>query len=127
MPSIEHEAPLEVIRQYPDVVADLIRAVLPRLPLPVRVLAALGSTDMTQVTPAQYLADTVVVLSDAETGAPALAVVIEPQGRDRRTKKASWPVYVTTAKKANKLHRAIMVVNSSYPRHAAKYRRVIRT
>ena len=83
MPSLQHEAPLEVIRQHPDVVADLLRRLLPHLPLPARVAAALGSADMTQVAPAQYLADTVVVLTDQQTGKPALAVVIEPQGRDR--------------------------------------------
>jgi hypothetical protein len=36
--------------------------------------------------------DMVVVLSDQQTGKPILAVVIEPQGRDRKTKKVSWPV-----------------------------------
>src|ERR1700679_8785 len=78
MPSLEHEAPLEVIRQQPDVVADLLRRVLPRLRLPARVTGALGSADMSQVAPAQYLADTVVVLSDQQTGRPALAGGGEP-------------------------------------------------
>jgi hypothetical protein len=101
MPSLEHEAPLEVIRQQPDVVADLLRRVLPQLPLPASVTGTLGSADMSQVTPVTYLADTVVVLSDQQNGKPVLAVVIEPQGRDQKTKKVSWPVYLTTAIKAN--------------------------
>ena len=84
MPSLKHEAPLEVIRQQPDVVADLLRRVLPQLRLPPRVTGALGSADMSQVAPAQYFADMVVVLSDQQTNKPVLAVVIEPQGRDRR-------------------------------------------
>ena len=42
MPSVEHEAPLEVIRQQPDVVADLLRRILPRLPLPTRVSGKAG-------------------------------------------------------------------------------------
>jgi hypothetical protein len=50
----------EVIRQQPDVVADLLRRVLPQLRLPARVTGALGSADMSQVAPAQYLADMVV-------------------------------------------------------------------
>ena len=61
MPSLEHEAPLEVIRQQPDVVADLLRRVLPRLRLPASVTGTLGATDMSQVAPAQYFADMVVV------------------------------------------------------------------
>jgi hypothetical protein len=127
MPSLEHEAPLEVIRQQPDVVADLLRRVLPQFPLPARVTGALGSADMSQVAPAQYLADMVVVLSDQQTGKPVLAVVIEPQGRDRKTKKVSWPVYLTTAIKANKVPRAILVVICWDPREAALCRRVIST
>jgi hypothetical protein len=83
------------------VVADLLRRVLPRLRLPARVAGALGAADMSQVAPARYLAGTVVVLSDQQTGRPVLAVVVEPQGRDRKTKKVSWPVYITTAIKAS--------------------------
>ena len=127
MPSLEHEAPLEVIRQQPEVVADLLRRLLPKLPLPDRVTSALGSADMSQVAPTQYVADTVVVLSDEQTRKPVLAVVIEPQGRDRKTKKVSWPVYLTTAIKANKVPRAILVVLCWDPREADRCRRVIRT
>jgi len=127
MPSLEHEAPLEVIRQQPDVVADLLRRVLPQLPLPTRVTGALGSADMSQVAPTQYFADTVVVLTDQQTRKPVLAVVIEPQGRDQKTKKVSWPVYLTTAIKANKVPRAILVVICWDPREADRCRRVIAT
>jgi hypothetical protein len=108
-------------------VADLLRRVLPQLRLPARVTGALGSADMSQVAPAQYLADMVVVLSDQQTSKPVLAVVIEPQGRDRKTKKVSWPVYLTTAIKANKVPRAILVVICWDPREAARCRRVIST
>ena len=69
----------------------------------------------------------VVVLSDQQTNKPVLAVVIEPQGRDRKTKKVSWPVYLTTAIKANKVPRAILVVICWDPREAARCRRVIPT
>jgi hypothetical protein len=87
----------------------------------------LGSADMSQVAPAQYFADTVVVLTDEQTRKPVLAVVIETQGRDRKTKKVSWPVYLTTAIKANKVPRAILVVICWDPREAARCRRVIPT
>lgn len=127
MPSLKHEAPLEVIRQQPDVVADLLRRVLPQLRLPASVTGTLGSADMSQVAPAQYFADMVVVLSDQQTNKPVLAVVIEPQGRDRKTKKVSWPVYLTTAIKANKVPRAILVVICWDSREAARCRRVIPT
>jgi hypothetical protein len=127
MPSLQHEAPLEVIRQQPAVVADLLRRALPQLRLPDRVDGVLGSADLSQVAPAQYLADTVVVLTDRQTRKPVLAVVIEPQGRDRKTKKVSWPVYVTTAIKANKVPRAILVVICWDLGEADRCRRVIAT
>ena len=59
MPSLEHEAPLEVIRQQPDVVADLLRRVLPQLRLPARVTCALGSpiSDSTPATRATQKPD----------------------------------------------------------------------
>ena len=82
---------------------------------------------MSQVAPAQYLADMVVVLSDQQTNKPVLAVVIEPKGRDRTTKKVSWPVYLTAAIKANKVPRAILVVICWDAREAARCRRVIST
>ena len=53
--------------------------------------------------------------------------MIEPQGRDRKTKKVSWPVYLTTAIKANKVPRAILVIICWDPREAALCRRVIPT
>ena len=53
--------------------------------------------------------------------------MIEPQGRDRKTKKVSWPVYFTTAIKANKVPQAILVVICWDPREAARCRRVIST
>jgi hypothetical protein len=127
MPSLQHEAPLEVIRQQPAVVVELLRRALPQLRLPDKVTGVLGTADLTQIAPAQYLADTVVVLTDQQTGKPVLAVVIEPQGRDRKTKKASWPVYVTTAIKANKVPRAILVVLCWDPREADRCRQVIAT
>ena len=67
------------------------------------------------------------MLSDQRTAKPVLAVVVEPQGRDRKTKKVSWPVYLTTAIKANKVPRAILVVICWDPREAALCRRVIPT
>jgi hypothetical protein len=64
----------------------------PGVKLPGRVTAALAPTDMSAVVPVQYLADMVVLISDAATGKPVLAVVIEPQLRDSETKRYSWPV-----------------------------------
>jgi hypothetical protein len=106
--------------------AELLRSAL-EVQLPRDVAAAVGSADMSDVTPAVYLADMVVVVSDAATGEPVLAVVVEPQGRDDETKQISWPVYVTTARKSNKCPAAVLLVICWDTTEAAKCRRVIST
>jgi hypothetical protein len=82
---------------------------------------------MSAVIPVQYLADMVVLISDAATGEPALAVIIEPQLRDSETKRYSWPVYVTTARRTAKCPAAVLVVLCPDPAEADKCRRLIRT
>jgi hypothetical protein len=82
---------------------------------------------MSAVIPVQYLADMVVLIGDAATGEPVLAVIIEPQLRDSETKRYSWPVYVTTARRVAGCPAAILVVLCPDPAEAAKCRQVIRT
>ena len=98
MPSITHEGPLDLLRQHPEIAVGLIQGT-PGISLPHQATAALAPTDMSAVVPVQYLADMVVLISDAATGEPVLAVIIEPQLRDSETKRYSWPVYVTTARR----------------------------
>lgn len=52
------------------------------------------SGEFGDVTPTEYRADAVVVLTAGE--APVLAVVVEVQLRRDRDKRWSWPVYLTT-------------------------------
>jgi hypothetical protein len=82
---------------------------------------------MSAVVPVQYLADMVVLISDAATGKPILAVIIEPQLRDSETKRYSWPVYVTTARRVAKCPAAVLVVLCPDPAEAVKCRQLIRT
>jgi hypothetical protein len=69
----------------------------------------------------------VVLISDAATGQPALAVIIEPQLRDSETKRFSWPVYVTTARRLAGCPAAVLVVICPDPAEADKCRQLIRT
>lgn len=130
MPSVSHEAPLELIRQCPPLAADLFRAVTgnddPRL-APENVRVGLGPTDLSDVVPVTFLADSVVVVSDAATGEPLLAIIIEPQGRDAKAKKFSWPVYVAVARRALRCPYAFLLVLCPAPVEAVKCREVIRT
>jgi len=126
MPAISHEGPLDLVRQHPDIAVDLI-AGTPGIRLPRQPAVSLAPTDMSAVVPVQYLADMVVLISDAATGKPALAVIIEPQLRDNATKRYSWPVYVTTARRIAACPAAVLVVLCPDPAEAAKCRRLIRT
>ena len=126
MPSISHEGPLDLVRQCPEIAVGLVQGT-PGVKLPGEVTAALAPTDMSAVVPVQYLADMVVLISSAVTRKPVLAVVIEPQLRDSETKRYSWPVYVTTARRVAKCPAAVLVVICPDPAEAAKCRKLIRT
>jgi hypothetical protein len=121
-----HEGPLDLVRQHPEIAVGLIKGT-PGIRLPRRAAVSLAPTDMSAVVPVQYLADMVVLISDAATGQPALAVIIEPQLRDSETKRFSWPVYVTTARRLAGCPAAVLVVICPDPAEAAKCRQLIRT
>jgi hypothetical protein len=126
MPSILHEGPLDLVREHPEIAVELIRDA-PGITLPGQVAVSLAPTDMSAVIPVQYLADMVVLISDAAAGDPVLAVIIEPQLRDNETKRYSWPVYVTTARRISGCPDAVLVVLCPDPAEAEKCRQIIRT
>ncbi len=64
-----HEGPLDLVRQHPEIAVDLIQGAT-GVTLPGEVTVSLAPTDMSAVIPVQYLADMVVLISDAATGDP---------------------------------------------------------
>jgi hypothetical protein len=133
MPGLRHDGLVELVRQHPPLAVDLVR-LMDAYPLPSDVVAVLGSEDMTDLTPATraprpkpqtYTADAVVVVSDQATGKRLLAVVVEPQGEASDDKDISWPVYVTTVRKANKCPKSALIVLCWDADEARKCRRVI--
>ena len=126
MPSVTHEAPIELIRQHPGLAVDLLRA-MSDVDLPGEIAVSLGPTDLSEVVPMKFLADAVVIVADKVTGEPALLIIIEPQGRDDRTKEFSWPVYVTVARRHLQCRRAFLLVLCPDPEEAKKCRRLIST
>jgi len=121
-----HEGPLDLVRQHPEIAVELVHGTA-GVKLPAQLAVSLAPTDMSAVVPVQYLADMVVLISDAATGKPVLAVIIEPQLRDSETKRYSWPVYVTTARRVARGPAAVLVVLCPDPAEAARCRRLIRT
>jgi hypothetical protein len=122
--TITHEAPLELIRQHPGLAVDLVQA-MTSVPVPAGGRARLGPTDANSVVPAEFTADSVVIVDDPGTGQPALVIVIEPQGRDDKTKCYSWPAYLANLREAVQCPRAVLIVVCPDPREAEKCRRVI--
>ena len=82
MPSVTHEAPIELIRQHPDLAVQLLQA-MSDVDLPSEIAVSLGPTDLSEVVPMKFLADAVVIVADKATGEPALVIIIEPQGPGR--------------------------------------------
>ena len=103
-----------------------MRATL-RIPLPPDLKARLGPTDLNNVVPAQFTADSVVTLHDPGTGEPVRVVSIEPQGREDDDKQYAWPAYVTNVRRAAKCPRAVLVVICPDPVEGEKCRKGIPT
>src|ERR1700735_5171263 len=126
MPSVTHEAPIELIRQHPDLAVGLLQAMSDD-DLPSEIAVSLGPTDLSEVVPVKFLADAVVIVGDKATGEPAMVIIIEPQGRDDPTKQFTWPVYVTVARRHLRCPRAFLLVICPDPDEADKCRRLIPT
>jgi hypothetical protein len=90
MPSFHHEALLQLFRNRPLLAPELLRDALHQ-PLPEFSEARIESADLTDIQPAEYRADLVVLLLEER---PVLGIVIEAQlGRDE-AKRYAWPAYV---------------------------------
>src|SRR5262249_30084966 len=64
------------------------------VPVPAFQHARVSSGDLTNVTPTEYRADAVIILTREEV--PVLGVVVEVQLRPERRKRFAWPAYVAT-------------------------------
>ena len=111
MPSIKHDAPIDVIRNNPAVTADLVRRLTPiEIPAQDKVRVDLGSNDASIVVPDEFRANLVTVIRDRDTGTPLLLVVIESQGRMVEEKEFAWPSYLANLRAAHKCKSAVLIV-----------------
>jgi hypothetical protein len=124
--TVAHEAPLELIKQHPALAIDLFQA-MTGTPLADGLDVRLGTTSLNEVVPVEFRVDTTVVVSDPVTREPVLVILIEPQGRDDKTKKFSWPAYIAVARKAVNCDKAVLIVVCPDPAEAEKCRRDIPT
>lgn len=107
VPSSLHETLIEMFRHRPSLAAELLAGAL-GLDVPDHLRARVDTGDLSDLSPTEYRADAVVVLSDAS--APVMAVVVEVQLRRDADKRWSWPVYLTTLRARMRCPTVVLVV-----------------
>jgi hypothetical protein len=90
MPSHLHEALLLLFRNHPALAPALLREAL-HVQIPDYTDVRIDSADLTDIQPAEYRADLVVLLL---TETPVLGIVLEVQLSSDEDKRYVWPVYV---------------------------------
>jgi hypothetical protein len=102
-----HEILVDLFKNRPSLAAEILVEVL-GVSLPVYTEARLASADLTEIQPAEYRADAVVVLLDAEV--PVRVVIVEVQLAADPGKRLSWPAYVTVSRAVHHCPAALLVV-----------------
>lgn len=103
-PSAFHEILVDLIRECPALVLDLLRPLLGRA-MPAGT-AVLGDASFTQIAPAEFAADLVVIVGEPV----ALGVVVEVQLRRDEDKRYSWPLYAAALRARRRCQTAVLVL-----------------
>ncbi len=111
MPSIDHEIFVDLFKNRPSLAAEMLVEAL-GVSLPPYTEARLASTDLTEIRPAEYRADVVVVLLDRDI--PVRVIIVEVQLAVDPRKRFSWPAYVVNSR-ANHVCPADLLVLATDP------------
>jgi hypothetical protein len=109
MPSRTHEALLLLFRNRPALAAELLREALHH-ELPEYAEARIESADLSDVQPAEYRADLIVLLCAAR---PVLGIVVEVQLSTDEDKPYVWPVYAVGLRARMRCPACVLVVTSN--------------
>src|SRR3954465_10068794 len=107
MPSMAHEILVDLFKNRPSLAAEILIEVL-GISLPDYTEARIASADLTEIQPAEYRADIVVILF--YNGNPVRVVIVEVQLTAAPKKPLSWPAYVTVARAVHGCPAALLVV-----------------
>jgi hypothetical protein len=107
MPSMAHEILVDLFKNRPSLAAEILAEVLGVL-LPSYTEARLASTDLTEIQPAEYRADVVVVLLAGEI--PVRVIIVEVQLAVDPGKRFSWPAYVTVSRAIHRCPAGLLIV-----------------
>jgi hypothetical protein len=111
VPSQLHEALLLLFRNRPHLAPELLRDAL-HVELPAYTEARIESADLTDVQPAEYRADLVVLLYD---GKPVLGIVVEAQLAADDHKRFAWPVYAVGLRARMRCPVCLLIVSPHEP------------
>jgi hypothetical protein len=107
MPSMAHEILVDLFKNRPSLAAEILVEVL-GLSLPTYTEARLASIDLTEIQPAEYRADVVVLLLDADV--PVRVLIVEVQLAVDPRKRLSLPAYVTVSRAIHGCPAGLLVV-----------------
>jgi hypothetical protein len=93
MPSMPHEVLVDLFKNRPSLAAEILVEV-PGVSLPPYTEARLAATDLTEIQPAEYRADAVVILLDRDLSVRVIIVEVQ------RSASASWPRRIRSCWKA---------------------------
>jgi hypothetical protein len=104
-----HEILVDLFKNRPSLGAEILAEVL-GVSLPAYTEARLASTDLTEIQPAEYRADVVVLLLDRDI--PVRVIIVEVQLAVDPRKRLSWPAYVTVSRAIHGCAADLLVVAS---------------
>lgn len=107
MLSMAHEILVDLFRNRPPLAAEMLAEVL-GVALPAYTEARLASTDLTEIQPAEYRADVVVLLLNG--AAPVSVIIVEVQVAADPRKRLSWPVCMTASRATYACPAGLLVV-----------------
>src|SRR3954467_8670691 len=107
--STHHETVLDLVRERPAFVPDLLAKL--DVSLPPFTTARLGDSALHEPAPVEHFADAVVLLAREER--PVLGVIVEAQLRRDDQKLYAWPQYAMNARARHKCPFLVMVATPS--------------
>ncbi len=107
MPSMAHEVLVDLFKNRPELGPEMLTEAL-GVALPSYNEARLVSIDLTQIRPAEYRADVVVLLLD--DGAAISVVIVEVQLAVDDDKHFTWPEYTTGARARYRCPASLLIV-----------------
>ena len=118
MPSLLHEGIIALVRERPELAADLLRELL-HVSLPVFTEARLAEASLNALVPTEYHADAVVLLVEGQT---VFGIILEAQLHVDRDKPFTWPMYAVSARARHRCPFVVLVVtpDADTARWAAK-------